>query len=35
MAVETALVATDLVPEMVYVKRGSDYVVCRWLGTGD
>ena len=35
MAVETVLVATDLVPEMVYVKRGSDYVVCRWLGTGD
>ena len=35
MAVETALVAADLVPEMVYVKRGNDYVICRWLGSGE
>ena len=31
MAVEESLAAADLVPEMVYLRRGSDYVVCRGL----
>jgi len=34
-AVEEALAATGLVPEMVYRKRGGDYVVCRLPGNGE
>jgi hypothetical protein len=31
MVVEGALAEADLAPEMVYLRRGSDYVVCRGL----
>ena len=31
MVVEESLATAELAPEMVYLRRGSDYVICRRL----
>jgi len=33
--IEESLAGADLAPEMVYLRHGSDYVICRGLEAGD
>lgn len=35
IVVEESLATADLAPEMVYLRRGSDYIICRGLEAGD